>query len=152
MACVLVVYCSLSGNTQAAAEAVAAGAAEAGAEVVLKDGSAATSDDLLACDAVAFGTYDAFSYMGGVLKDFFDRVYYPTLDRVTGKPFAAFVTHGGGGLAVDSFESIIKYFKLHRVAETVSIKGKPEGDAITQLKGLGAILALAARSRADAKG
>ena len=35
------------GNTKAAAEAVAAGAAEAGAEVVLKDGSAATSDDLL---------------------------------------------------------------------------------------------------------
>lgn len=64
MAKVLIVYCSLSGNTKAAAEAVAEGVAEAGVDVVLKDGYAASYVDLLGCDAVAFGSYDAFSYMG----------------------------------------------------------------------------------------
>ena len=149
---VLIVYCSLSGNTKAAAEAVAEGVAEAGVDVVLKDGYAASYVDLLGCDAVAFGSYDAFSYMGGALKDFLDRAYYPTLDRVTGKPFAAFITHGGGGLAAGSVESVAKSFKLRKAAGTVSIKGMPEGDAIDMLKGLGSVLAMAAQSRADAGG
>ena len=47
---VLIVYCSLSGNTKAAAEAVAEGVAEAGVDVVLKDGYAASYVDLLGCD------------------------------------------------------------------------------------------------------
>ena len=97
MAKVLVVYCSMSGNTKAAAEAIVTGAKNAGAQVTLKEGSAAQPGDLLACDVVALGSYDAFSYMGGGLKDFFDRAFYPTQGEVTGKPYAAFLTHGGGG-------------------------------------------------------
>jgi flavodoxin len=102
MAKILVVYCSLSGNTEVAAQAVADGARSAGAKVVLKAASQAEPKDLQACDAVALGSYDAFSYMGGALKDFLDRSFYPTQDEVAGKPYAAFVTHGGGGKAIGS--------------------------------------------------
>src|SRR5512137_2438546 len=97
MSKVLVVYCSMSGNTKAAAEAVAEGARSAGAQVVVKSGLEAQTEDLLNCGAVALGSYDAFSYMGGGLKDFLDRAFYPTQGKVTDKPYAAFVTHGGGG-------------------------------------------------------
>ena len=45
MAKVLVVYCSLSGNTEVAAQAVADGARSAGAEVVLKTASQAEPKD-----------------------------------------------------------------------------------------------------------
>lgn len=138
---VLVVYCSMSGNTKAAAEAIADGAKKAGAQVTLKTGTEAQSEDLLECDAVALGSYDAFSYMGGGLKDFFDRTYYPTKGRVADKPYAAFVTHGGGGKAIDSIESIAKSFKLKKIAESVLIKEKPEGKAIADLKELGEKLA-----------
>jgi len=31
---------------------------------------------------VCFGTPDYFSYMAGMLKDFFDRTFYPTQGRV----------------------------------------------------------------------
>ena len=55
MAKVLVVYCSLSGNTEAAAQAVADATRSAGAEVVLKTASQAEPKDLQACDAVAVG-------------------------------------------------------------------------------------------------
>ncbi len=141
MARVLVVYCSMSGNTKAAAEAIAAGAKAAGASVTLKTGPEARPDDLLECDAVALGSYDAFSYMGGGLKDFLDRAFYPTQGKVTEKPYAAFVTHGGGGEAGQSIESLAQTFKLKRVAPTVSIKGKPSGQAVAVLKELGAKLA-----------
>ncbi len=54
---VLIVYCSMSGNTKAAAEAVAKGAKAAGAQVTIKESTAAQSSDLLECDAVALGSY-----------------------------------------------------------------------------------------------
>ena len=142
---VLVVYCTMSGNTKAAAEAVAAGAAEAGAEVVLKVGLEAGPEDLAGCDAVALGSYDAFSYMGGGLKDFLDRAYYPTQGQVTDKPYAAFLTHGGGGKAIASIESVAQSFKLKKVAEAALVKGKPDGQVITKLKTLGAKLAEAVK-------
>ncbi|MCX6096688.1 MAG: flavodoxin [Candidatus Bipolaricaulota bacterium] len=144
MSKVLVVYCSLSGNTKAAAEAIAAGAKGAGAQVTLKTGTEAQPQDLLECDAVALGSYDAFSYMGGGLKDFLDRAFYPTQGQVADKPYAAFVTHGGGGKAGQSIESLAKTFKLKKIAPAVLITGKPEGQAITDLKELGAKLAAAA--------
>ena len=144
MSKVLVVYCSMSGNTKAAAEAIAEGAKAAGAQVVVKQGAEAQLQDLLDCGGVALGSYDAFNYMGGGLKDFCDRTYYPTLGKVTGKPYAAFLTHGGGGKAIQSIEAIAQSFKLKKVADAVLVKGKPEGKAIADLEALGAKLAAAA--------
>ncbi len=144
MSQVLVVYCSMTGNTKAAAEAVAEGAKEAGAQVTLKQGTEAQSKDLLECDGVALGSYDAFSYMGGGLKDFFDRAFYPTQGQVTDKPYVAFLTHGGGGRAIQSIESIAQSFKLKKIAESVLINGRPEGQGIADLRALGAKIAAAA--------
>ena len=144
MSRVLVVYCSMSGNTKAAAEAVAEGVASAGGEVVLKEWSDAQPEDLVDCSAVAFGSYDAFSYMGGGLKDFFDRAFHPTQNAVTDKPYVAFVTHGGGGTAIGSFESTAQTFKLKRAADSVLVKGRPDDQAVADLKALGAKLAAAA--------
>jgi len=144
MSKVLVVYCSMSGNTKAAAEAIAEGARTAGARVTLKEGADAQPKDLLECDAVALGSYDAFSYMGGGLKDFLDRAFYPTQGQVTDKPYAAFLTHGGGGKAIESIESIAQSFKFKKAVKPVLVKGKPEGQAIVDLKALGAKLAAAA--------
>jgi len=143
MSKVLVVYYSLSGNTEAAAKAVADGGRQAGAEVVLKKGTDAVPDDLLNCDAVALGSYDAFSYMAGGLKDFLDRAFYPTQGQVTGKPYGAFLTHGGGGRAMASIESIAQAFKLKKAAEPVSVVNRPDDAAIAKLRALGEALAKA---------
>jgi flavorubredoxin len=144
MSKVLIVYCSMSGNTKAAAEAIAEGVRTAGAQVTVKEGVSAHPNDLLECDAVALGSYDAFSYMGGGLKDFFDRAFYPTQGQVTDKPYAAFLTHGGGGKAIQSIESCAKSFKLKKAAKSLLIKGRPDEQVIVELKALGATLANAA--------
>ena len=145
MSKVLIVYCSMSGNTKTAAEAIAEGAKSAGAQVTLKEGFAARPEDLLACDAVALGSYDAFSYMGGGLKDFFDRAYYPTKGQVTDKPYVAFLTHGGGGRALQSIESVAQSFKLKKAANALLIQGKPYGPALADLQAFGAALAAAVK-------
>ena len=144
MSKVLIVYCSMTGNTRAAAEAIAAGAKKAGAQVTMKTGADAQPKDLLECDAVALGSYDAFSYMGGGLKDFLDRAYYPTQGLVTDRPYVAFVSHGGGGRAIQSIESIAGSFKLRKIADPALILGKPEGKVVADLKELGAKLAAVA--------
>lgn len=141
MAKVLIVYSTMTGNTKAAAEAIAEGARGAGATVVLKNAPDAQPADLVGCDAVALGSYDAFSYMGGGLKEFLDRAFYPTQNQVTDKPYAAFLTHGGGGKAIASIESVAQSFKLKKAAESVLVKGKPDAKAAEALKALGAKLA-----------
>ena len=143
MSKILVVYCSLSGNTKAAAEAVAEGARSTGATVLVKNGFETQPVDLLNCQAVALGSYDAFSYMGGGLKDFLDRAFYPTQNQVAGKPYAAFLTHGGGGKAIQSMESLAQSFKLKKAINAVLVKGHPDGKEIADLKELGIKLAAA---------
>jgi flavorubredoxin len=145
MGSVLVVFHSQSGNTKAAAEAVAQGAkAVKGTTVTLKEALKATKDDLLACGALAVGTPDYFSYMAGGLKDFFDRTYYPTQGSVTDKPCGIFVTHGGGGKAVDSVKSICRAFKFKVLGEPVTVKNAPDEKARAKLAELGKALAEAA--------
>ena len=134
---VLVVYCSMTGNTKAAAEAIASGVVAAGGQVSLKDCKEATAEDLLQCGAVAFGSYDAFSYMGGGLKDYFDRIFYPAKDSVAGKPFAAFMTHGGKGNGIASIEALAQAMKLKKLADSIPVPGRPDDKALGELKSLG---------------
>ena len=142
MGTVLIVYHSLSGNTQAAAEAVAEGVRSvAGAEANLKEALHAGPADLLGCDTLAVGTPDFFSYMAGGLKDFFDRAFYPTQGQVTDKPVGIFVTHGGGGKAVDSVRSLCKSFKFRLACEPTLITNRPDEAAVKRLKDMGVLLA-----------
>ncbi len=75
---VLIVYHTQSGNTGAMAKAVAEGAKSvAGTQVVLKLALDASLEDLLSCEAVAFGSPEYFGYMAGAMKDFFDKTFFP---------------------------------------------------------------------------
>ena len=122
---ILVVYYSLGGTTKAAAEAVAEGIREGGAEPLVKTGLEAGIENLLNCDGLVIGSPDYFHYMAGGLKDFFDRTYYPSKGKVNDKPYIAFVTCGGGGKAIESVEEMCQRFKLKKVDEPIIIRGKP---------------------------
>lgn len=144
---ILIVYHSMSGNTKAAAELVARGAqAVEGVRVQVKEGLKAGVKDLLSCSGIAVGTPDYFDYMAGGLKDFFDRTCYPTEGHVTGKPCAIFVTHGGGGKAVQSVKTLCKRFKFKLVAPPVLIENMPRSKAAQKkLASLGKALAEACK-------
>lgn len=141
MAKVLIVYHSMSGNTKAAAAAVAEGVRRVeGAETVVIEALTAGTDELLKCATLAVGTPDYFSYMAGGLKDFFDRTFYPTQGKVTDKPVGIFVTHGGGGKAIESVKSVCRTFKFRLACSPMLIKGRPDEGATKKLQEMGELL------------
>lgn len=143
---VLIVYHTLSGNTEKMAIALAEGAKSVqGTQVVIRKAFDATLEDLLGCDAIALGSADYFSYIAGALKDFFDRTYYPSQGKVTGKPYAAFATGGrGGDRALEVLDRICGSFKFNKVVEGVAAERAPSPEVLAKCNEAGKKLANAA--------
>ena len=114
----LIVYHSLTGGTRQMAEAAAAAArAEEGVVVRLLRAVDAGPADVLAADGYLFATPENLAAIAGLMKDFFDRCYYPALDRIQGRPYAALVCAGSdGGNALRQIERIATGWRLKAVA------------------------------------
>lgn len=92
----LIVYYSRTGGSRQMAEA-AADAARAEAPTVLKTADQAGPEDLLNADGYIFCAPENLAAIAGVMKDFFDRCYYPVLGRIEGRPYAQMVCAGSDG-------------------------------------------------------
>ncbi|MGR5359189.1 flavodoxin family protein, partial [Vibrio chagasii] len=77
--------------------AQAGAAAEGSVAVRLLQAAQAGPGDVLAADGYLFATPENLAAIGGQLKDFFDRSYYPALDRINGRPYACLVCAGSDG-------------------------------------------------------
>src|SRR5690606_9901338 len=66
-------------------------------EIVVKRADEATAEDVTGASALLFATPENLASMAGMMKDFFDRCWYPVLDRVNGLPYAAIVCAGSDG-------------------------------------------------------
>jgi multimeric flavodoxin WrbA len=96
MARLLIVYHSKTGGSQQMAEAVAT-AAKAEVETILKTARDAGPDDLLEADGYIFCAPENLAAIAGVMKDFFDRCYYPVLGRIEGRPYVQMICAGSDG-------------------------------------------------------
>lgn len=119
----LIVYHSLTDGTRQMAEAARAGAAAEGEVAVrLLHASQAGPDDVLAADGLVFATPENLAAISGQLKDFFDRSYYPVLDRVNGRPYASLICAGSDGHnAARQIERIATGWRLKAVAEPLIV-------------------------------
>jgi len=144
---ILIVYHSQEkGNTRKMAELVAKGCRlveNVDVELVNTNESRVSIDAAEKADGYALGSPDYYSYMAGGLKQFFDDICLASWSKrtVTHKPYVAFVTHGGGGSAIDSIKSLARSLKLEQAAESVVCQGEPSGDAVEQSIQLGRALA-----------
>lgn len=143
MSKVLIIYHSLSGNTETMAKAVKEGAASVGADVSLKLAIDTNAEDLLNCDAVIMGTANYFSYEAGMMKDFFDRTFFTLKGKVDNKPYAVFGSYGGGGtVAIESLAKLCENLGLKKAADLVGAQREPSKEALDSCKALGAKMAL----------
>lgn len=123
MKTLLIAYHSMTGGTEQMVQAAAEGAAaEAAVEVRLRRASQAGPRDVLEADGYLFATPENLASMAGLMKDFFDRCYYPALDRINGRPYAALVCAGSDGQnAVRQLERIATGWRLRSVAPTLIV-------------------------------
>ncbi len=94
----------------------------AGVRVRLLRAQDAGPDDLLTAQAYLFATPETLAAVAGLMKDFFDRSYYPALDRIQGRPYALMVCAGSDGShAVRQVERITTGWRLRRVADALIV-------------------------------
>jgi multimeric flavodoxin WrbA len=114
----LIVYHSQSGGTRALAEAAHHGACELASSVdtVLIPTAQADAERLRACSGLVLATPENFGYMSGLMKDFFDRCFYPCETAMVGKPYALIVCAGNDGTgAMGAMERIITGWRMRRI-------------------------------------
>lgn len=139
MSNVLVVYASMTGNTEEMAEAIAEGAKEAGAEVVLMEAFDASANELNDYEGIIIGAY---TWGDGELPDEFVD-FFEALDALdlSGKKAAVF---GSGDTsypiycgAVDTIEAKLKELGAEIVDECLKFEYNPTEEEKEQGKSLG---------------
>jgi multimeric flavodoxin WrbA len=123
MKTLLIVFHSLTGGTRQMAEAAARGASgEREVQVRLLAATATQPADVLAAQGYIFATPENLAALAGLMKDFFDRTYYPVLDRINGRPYATLVCAGSDGRnAVRQIERIVTGWRLRAVADPLIV-------------------------------
>ncbi|MCK0164431.1 flavodoxin family protein [Marinobacter sp. S6332] len=141
----LIVSHAPSPNTLTLRDAVARGAGHEdieNVEVTLLAPLDAGPDDVLACDAIILGTTENLGYMSGALKDFFDRSYYPCLEKTQALPFAYYIRAGHDGTGTRrAIESITTGLKWRLVQEPVICRGEFQEEFVDQCEELGMSIA-----------
>jgi len=144
---ILVVYhTQQEGNTGKMAQLVAEGCRQVPdvkVELIDVNKKRVDMDKAEAADGFALGSPDYFSYMAGGLKQFFDDLLIAAWAgrKVNKKPYVAFLTHGGGGKAIESIEKLAKSCELELAAPRLSCKGAPAGEDAKKSVALGKALA-----------
>ena len=123
MKTLLIVYHSRTGGTLQMAQAAAAGAGgETALQVTLLHASEAAAEQVLAADGYLFASPENLAAISGLMKDFFDRCYYPVLEQINGRPYAVMVCAGSDGQnAVRQIERIATGWRLKQVAASLIV-------------------------------
>ncbi|MEP6869930.1 MAG: NAD(P)H-dependent oxidoreductase [Novosphingobium sp.] len=95
-----------------------AAAEGAGNDAVLLPAAEARPEQLLAASAYLFVCPENLGSMSGVMKDMFDRCYYPLLGRIDGRAYATIIAAGSAGQGTEAqIDRIVTGWRLRRIAE-----------------------------------
>lgn len=144
---VLVIYYSKTGNTRRMAELVAEGCRQVeGVEVAMVELPGADMDTVIDADGYAIGSPDYFSYVAGHVKTLFDEALAHKA-HISGKPYVAFGSHGGGAKVLESLERLAQAIGLRQVTPGVMCLGAPGPNEEPAVRELGKALAEAGASQ-----
>ena len=115
----LIVWHSTTGGSEAMARAAAE---QCEGETVLKPAAQAGPGDLIEADGYLFACPENLASMAGMMKDFFDRCYYPVLGQIEGRPYATMICAGSDGEgAARQIARIATGWRLKAVAEPLIV-------------------------------
>jgi multimeric flavodoxin WrbA len=119
----LLVFHSMTGGTEQMAHALAQGVtAESGIRVHMQHATQTLPEDVLAADGYVFATPENLGAISGLMKDFFDRCYYPALEKINGRPYASLICAGSDGQnAARQIERIATGWRLRSIAEPLIV-------------------------------
>jgi NAD(P)H-dependent FMN reductase len=141
MKTLLVIHHSMTDGARQMAQAALEGAmGESNIAVAGMHAAEAAPEDLLEADGYIFTTPENLASMAGVMKDFFDRCYYPLLDKIQGRPYATMICAGSDGTgAARQIARIVTGWRLKHIAEPlIIITGAQTPEAIAAPKIIGA--------------
>jgi multimeric flavodoxin WrbA len=123
MKTLLIVWHSRTGAALQMAEAAARAAQADGSVAVRRLRAEETQPaDLLAADGYLFACPENLASMSGAMKEVFDRCYYPCLERLNGRPYAAMIAAGSDGEgAARQLARIATGWRLKAVAEPLIV-------------------------------
>ena len=139
MSHIAVVFWSGTGNTEAMADAVKAGAQEACAEVSVFNASDFSADMVADFDAIAFGC----PAMGDEVleEDEFQPMFDAVLPALNGKKVALFGSYGwGDGQWMRDWQESCQNAGVSLACECVIANDAPDDEAVAACKALGAAL------------
>ncbi len=141
----LIVAHAPSPNTQTLLDAVVGGARSdenQNVEVVALSPFDAGPEEVLTAGAIILGTTENLGYMSGALKDFFDRSYYPCLEKTQGLPYCLYVRAGQDGTGTRrGVETIVTGLRWRAVQEALICRGEWREAFVDQCRELGAAMA-----------
>lgn len=137
---VAVIYWSMTGNTEAMANAIAEGVSAAGSEAVVKSVTDIKVDEALEYDALALGC----PAMGAeVLEEIDFEPWFTEIEgRLSGKSTALFGSYGwGDGQWMRDWQARAENGGARLVADGLMIQETPDDEGLAQCRALGAALA-----------
>lgn len=128
-------------NTEAMLSAVLKGAKkDAGQAVNIQflNPLEAGPDDVINADAIILATTENLGYMSGLLKDFFDRIYYPCLEKTDAMPCAILIRAGMDGTGTNrALDSILTGLRWQQVQPPLICRGDWQEEFLFQCEELG---------------
>ena len=89
-----IIWHSRTGTAEALARAAKEGAGDGAVLLCAEDVS---PDDLLEAQGYLFACPENLATMSGMMKEMFDRCYYPVLGKIEGRPYATLIAAGSDG-------------------------------------------------------
>ena len=115
----LILWHSRTGTAEALAKAAGEGA---GADSRLLAAEKATPDDLLAAAGYLFVGPENLGSLSGLMKEMFDRCYYPLLGKIEGRPYATLIAAGSDGeQAGRQIDRIVTGWRLRRITDPIIV-------------------------------